>query len=111
MHIVRVPLTVSQVLQARAKGRISEEDADSLQVTFLRSLDAFRLPPAEHSNSMSACLEKLQCMYGKGSIRVSVLEEVYLGRLRDGHQLGQVTPAELLRLQTDFETSQQQLFF
>ena len=102
------------MLQARAKGRISEEDADSLQVTFIRSLDAFRLPPAaasEHSDSMSACLEKLQCMYGKGSIRVSVLEEVYLGRLRDCHQLGQVTPAELLRLQTDFETSQQQLFF
>jgi hypothetical protein len=103
------------VLQARAKGRISEEDADSLQVTFIRSLDAFRLPASaaasEHSDSMSACLEKLQCMYGKGSIRLSVLEEVYLGRLRDGHQLGQVTPAELLRLQTDFETSQQQLFF
>ena len=106
------------MLQARAKGKISEEDADSLQVTFIRSLDAFRLPPSaaasaasEHSDSMSACLEKLQCMYGKGSIRVSVLEEVYLGRLRDCHQLGQVTPAELLRLQTDFETSQQQLFF
>ena len=102
------------MLQARAKGRISEEDADSLQVTFLRSLDAFRLPSSaasEHSDSLSACLEKLQCMYGKGSIRVSVLEEVYLGRLRDCHQLGQVTPAELLRLQTDFETSQQQLFF
>jgi len=102
------------VLQARDKGKISEEDADGLQVTFLRSLDAFNLPAtataASVEDCLRTCLEKLQCMYGKGSIGLSVLGDAYLGRLRDCHQLGQVTTTELLRLQGDFEKSQQELF-
>jgi hypothetical protein len=106
---------LDKVNQAYNRGKITDDDRESLQMKFLQSLsDYHHLPTTssiveeeEEESTQKKLLEKLRAMYERRFISLSVLEDVYLARLIGFHEQGFITTAELQRLQWIFEKSQE----
>ena len=116
LPVVYEDCCLEKITHMHSKGKISTDDLESLQMTFIQSLLPPVFPPTttttttDNNDSVDVSIKKfLARMYAKGSISVSVLEDVYLEQLRACHEQGRITTAELESLQRVF-TKEQQLY-
>eukprot|EP01036_Dinobryon_divergens_P033057 gene33057-42767_t len=100
---------LDKVNHAYNRGKITDDDRESLQTKFIQSLSDYHLPSPSTSveESTQKLLEKLRAMYERRFIGLSVLEDVYLARLIGFHEQGCINTSELQRLQWIFEKSQE----
>ena len=108
---------LEKVNQAFDRGKISDEDRESLQMEFIQSLSDYYYRTTTTTTtttttastdysvevSLRKLLEKLGSMYERRFIGVTVRDSVYLAQLVDFHKQGRITASELQRLQWDFE--------